>query len=157
MLTHYKQTSHSRGKTSPKCVCNQAHSAKCGEMGQRRCSQDILKSAAGSKHQTWPPTDPADTRALIGPSLRTVRLKSWRRWLFLSQLGISRLQDTWIISDKHYGGILWFYYVFLNVWILVSSRLNCLGDDFNVFFLWNSGSVLWTKKLHPTFRQHEGE
>ncbi len=45
----------------------------------------------------------------VGP----VRLNTWRQWCFSDLLGISRLQETWIFSDEHYRGMLWFYFVFL--------------------------------------------
>ncbi len=45
---------------------------------------------------------------------------------------------------------LWFYYVCCNVWILVTIHFTCLGDDCNVFFLWNSSRVQWTKKSSPS-------
>ncbi len=44
----------------------------------------------------------------------------------------------------------------LMVWKLVTISFNYLWDDCNAFFPWNSSSVLWTNKLHPTF-QHEGD
>ncbi len=40
---------------------------------------------------------------------RTQRLKTWRQWRFLKHLSMSRLQDTWITSDKQFGGILLIY------------------------------------------------
>ncbi len=58
-------------------------------------------------------------------------------------------------------GVIWcFFYVclfvFFYVWILVTIQCNCLGDDCNVFSLWNSSSFV-SKKFHPTFHRHEGE
>ncbi len=49
--------------------------------------------------------------------------------------------------------VYWCFYVR----ILVTIWLNCLGDFYKVFFLWNSSSLLWTKKLHLTFVLHKGK
>ncbi len=50
-----------------------------------------------------------------------------------------------------------FIMVYFYIWILVTIHFGCFADYCQAFFLWNSSSVLWIKKLHSTFYQHEGE
>ncbi len=55
----------------------------------------------------------------------TVRLKAWRQWHFPKQLGMLRLQDTWLLwtssMEAFYGFILVYFYD----WIPVTIHLHC--------------------------------
>ncbi len=55
--------------------------------------------------------------------------------------------------EAFYSSVMYFF----NMWILVNNHYNCLEHDCNIFFLWNSTRILWTKKLYPTLHRHEAE
>ncbi len=69
--------------------------------------------------------------------------------------GFSTLGLLWTSSMETFYGLI--MCVFSNIWNLVTIHFNCLGNYCKAFFLWNSSSILWTKKLQQTFHAHEGE
>ncbi len=61
----------------------------------------------------------------VAPILRAqATLKSEAKKHEVSELGMSRFQDTWITSNKYYGGILWFDHIYLFVSLSLSLSLS---------------------------------
>ncbi len=84
---------------------------------------------------------------------------------YIMQISLT-FKSTWHVDTSghldYFGRAVWRRFmnllqIFNSHLNLISIRFNCLVDGFHAPVLWNSSSVLWTKKLYSTFYQHEGE